>query len=268
MSQKISSRGVQNIAARKGFENVPENWILYDTVLCGEYAAQMNFHDGYTANYATLGALTEIPFFNVRNRNHGLAYNNQDTRDQTAWVFKIFTVGVQFFAPTTVCYRNGAGNPIGASLTEQHIFETELPKHASLTLQTNQDERLKINCLMAPPGVGAVSGGMAQGSRQFASQDGSFDASKGAFTQGTPVLTNKWGFSNPLEVPRRASLSAKVTFSEYGRTLLQNMPGPFSQPFRFSGGPPEQYFFLPAMCGIRVILGGQRQVQQRGQLHA
>jgi hypothetical protein len=267
MSQKISSRKTQSIAAQKGFENVPENWILYDTVLIGLGVADLSFKDGYLPSYLVLGGLNDLPYFNVRNRNHGLAYNNQDTRDQTAWVFRIYTVGVQFFGPTTNVYRDAAGVPTGAQHTEQHLFMTELPKHASLTIQTNQDERIKLNSLMAPAGAGAISGGVGYGSRQIQSGNNSFDTVKGAFSNGTSVLTNRWGFPNPLEVPRRATLSAKIRFSEYARNMLTNMPGPYYQPFRPFGGV-GSWYFSPAMCGIRVILGGQRQVQQRGQYHA
>lgn len=264
MAQKISPREVRDVAGIKDFENVPENWVLYDTVLVGGYALSMNFHDGYQPTFTALGGLTNLPFFNVRNRNHGLSYNNQDTRDQLPWVFKIFTVGVSFFAPSTVLYRD-FGTPTGAQVTEQHIFETELPKHASLVIQTNQDNRLKINSLMAPPGYGPVGGGVAQGNAEVVSTGAYANVTKGAFCQGIPELTNKWGFANPLQVPRRANLSATVTFSEYGRELLNAMPGPFKQWFRPPVGP---WFSQWGMFGIQVVLGGQRQVQQRGQYHA
>ena len=269
MSQHISKTAVHKKSIRKDFENVPENWKLFDTVLLGEYTQQMNFHDGYYANFAGMGAANSIPFFNVRNRNHGLAYNNQDTRDQMAWVFKIFTIGVSFFAPSVALYRNALGIPNGPQNSEQHLWECELPRHASLTLQTNQDERLKINSLMAPSGSGAVGGGVASGNPEVVASIQP-NVSKHNFTQGVSDLTNTWGFVNPLEIPRRASLSAVIRFSEYGRELLQTMPGPFATAFRLSRliGPPGQWYFQGGMFGIKITLGGQRQVQQRGQYHA
>lgn len=266
MAQKISPREVRDVSAIKDFENVPENWVLYDTVLMGGYALAMNFHDGYQPTFAGMGGLTNVPFFNVRNRNHGLAYNNQDTRDQLPWVFKIFTIGVSFFSPSTVLYRANGAVPSGPQVTEQHIWETELPKHASLVLQTNQDERLKIASLMCPPGYGPVGGGVASGNPDIVSGGSWPNISKGAFTQGTPELTNKWGFANPLEVPRRANLSATITFSEYGRELLKSMDGPWFQYFQSKTF--AEWFPMFGMFGIQVVLGGQRQVQQRGQYHA
>lgn len=269
MSQSMSTPQARNVADQKEFENVPENWVLYDTVLCGGFVNSIPFHDGYQPTFAAMGGLTSIPFFNVRNRNHGLAYNNQDTRDQMPWVFKIFTVGVSFFAPSCVLYRDiGMGTPQGPQITEQHIWETELPKHASVVIQTNQDERLKINALMTPPGYGPVGGGVASGNADLAHTGQNPNVTKGAFAQGIPELKNKWGFPIPLSVPRRANLSVTITLSEYGRNLLLNMPGPFENFFRDQSNPSGTWHHQYGLFGIQVVLGGQRQVQQRGQYHA
>lgn len=268
MAQQMQPRETRDVSAIKGFENVGENWTLYDTVLCGGYTSSMSFNDGYQTTFAAMGGLNSVPFFNVRNRNHGLAYNNQDTRDQLPWAFRIFTIGVSFFSPATVLYRNNAGVPRGPQNIEQALWETELPKHASLVLQTNQDERLKINTLMTPSGSGIVSGGVAQGDPELQIVGNVTPASAlQSYSQGVPELTNKWGFPNPLDVPRRANLSVTIRFSEYGRQLLQTMPGPFFQVFRADGSA-GTYTFKNGMFGIQVVLGGQRLVQQRGQYHA
>jgi hypothetical protein len=267
MTQKLVPRKATDVAAQKGFKNVAENWVLYDTVLIGGYTSSMQFNVGYFATFGALGAQTQIPFFNVRNRNHGLAYNNQDTRDQLAWGFRIFTIGVSFFAPQTVLYRDAGGNPVGPQMTEQALFETELPKHCSLTLQTNQDERLKINSLMTPPGFGIVGGGVAQGDPEStdALRGTVPNVSKGGMGQGVPELTNKWGYRNPIDVPRRANLSVTISMNEYARQMLTAMPGPWNQVF---WNTTPQHVFKYGMCGIQVVLGGQRLIQQRGQYHA
>lgn len=268
MAQEMMPREIIDVAATKAYRNVPENWVLYDTCLIGGYANSMNYHDGYFPTFAIAGAQNGIPFFNVRNRNHGLAYNNQDTRDQLPWGFKIFTIGVQFFAPQTVLYRNNAGVPEGAQVIEQNLFETELPKHCSLTLQTNQDNRLKINSLMAPSGMGIVGGGVGQGDVESNLGTANYiNPVMGGFSQGMPELKNKWGFKNPLHVPRRATLSARIELNEYARALLGAMPGPYYQPFQDIAADGTLSFHW-GMCGIRVVLGGQRLVQQRGQYSA
>jgi len=267
MSQKISlARDLQRAAA-KAPENVAENWVLYDTVLIGaQIGQQLNFTDGYQATFAALGGLTRVPFFNIRNRNHGLAYNNQDTRDALPYALRIFTIGLQFFAPSVACYRNAAGVPIGPQSAEIDLWATEIARHASITLQTNQDERLKINAQMTPAGVGTVGGGVAQGDAQQLTST-YMNVHKTNISGGVAQLTNKWGFLEPLEIPRRANVSVVVEFSEYARNLLQAMPGPMLNPFR-DDADDGSYYFAGSVAGMRVFLGGQRLVQQRGQYHA
>lgn len=266
MTQKFAKAARVDI--RKKFENVAENWVLYDTILVGAAVSVLKFNDGWFTTFNGIGQTADLPFFNVRSRAHGLAYNNQDKRDSLAWPFRIFTLGVSFFSPATALYRNTAGTPTGPQATEIHIWETELMKHCSLVLRTQQDERVKLNCAMAPPGFGIVSGGTAQGDAEDSIPQGLayINVFKGSFTSGEAVLTNKWGFPNPLEVPRTAPLEVKLQFSEHGRQLLQNMPGPFFAPIRDVAAD-GTYYFTPGMFGIQVALGGQRLVQQRGQYH-
>lgn len=264
MSQKLQDKGAYAALAKK-FENVVENWVLYDTVLITPDALTLSFPVGYFVSYAAAGAANQIPFFNVRNRNSGLAYNNQDTRDQLPYAMKIYTIGVQFFVPSTAEYRNNAGVPDGQQVSTQTTFAADIPRHCSLELQTNQDIRLKLNSLMAPPGVGAIGGGVAQG-QTLTNSFTSPNMVKSNWNQGESILTNRWGFRNPIEVPRRANLSATIRVSEYGRQLLQTMPGPLNQPLKAFAND-ESYYFIKSCAGIRVMIGGQRLVQQRGQAH-
>jgi hypothetical protein len=264
MSQTIFSADEQ-AASPAGYMNVAENWVLYDTVLIGGYVNSLHHHDGYFASFALAGLANQIPFFNVRNRNHGLQWNNQDTRDQLPYVFEIYSIGVTFFGPKVACYHDAVGVPTAPQTTALHCFEAEVPKHTSLSLWTNQDERLKLASLMAPSGYGIVSGGVAQGDIETANTY--LPVTHASFTQGQPVLTNKWGFPKPLQIPRRANLSVVLELSEYGRQLMQGMPGPFQEAFRDVAND-NSYFFSWGMSGIQVSLGGRRQVQQRGEYHA
>lgn len=264
MAQKIAKRGVG--ISNKPTANVAEPWNLYDSVLVVNNVAQLSSSEGWFSTYATVGAATEIPFFNIRNRNSGLAYCNQDTRDQLSYAMKIFSVGVQFWAPSTPCYNINVDQPIANSVTPQTIWETEIPKHTSLELQIQQDIRLKINTLMSPAGVGIVGGGVAQGNSEGYTPAYPNQV-KHNHTQGVSILTNKWGFPKPLNVPRRANLAVRLRISEYGRNLLQGMLGPTRNCFR-SLTNDGSYFFPNASAGIRVYVGGMRMIQQRGQLHA
>ncbi len=263
MSQKIMETPNQGVD--KDPENVSESWVLYDTVLVTGYANSLNFNDGYYASFSLMSAASSVPFFNIRNRNHGLAYNNQDTRDQMPYVMKIYSIGVSFFGPSTVTYRDNAGAPDGPQRVALDLFEGELPKHTSLTLTTNQDERLKIGSLLTPPGYGMMVSGVAQGDIETAYNYPNI--AKVSWNQGMPELTNKWGFKKPLLIPRRANLSVRLDFSEYARDMLDHMPGPFFQPFR-AVADQSTYAFKWAVCGIQVTIGGIREVQQRAQYHA
>ena len=183
------------------------------------------------------------------------------------YVMKIYGIGVSFFGPSTATYENVGDVPTGAQRTALDLFESELPKHMSLTLQTNQDERLKICSLLTPPGYGMMVSGVASGDSEGGIATISSPAmAKVGWTQGVPELTNKWGFRKPLEVPRRANLSVRLDISEYGRNMLAAMPGPFSQIFQDKDG--SGFVFKEGMCGIQVAIGGIREVQQRGQYHA
>jgi len=262
MSQQTSAHKRSTVSSN--VRNVAENWTLYDTTLIGPGLTSLAFNDGWLASYNALGLQAEVPFFNVRNKNVGLPYNNQDTRDALAWGFRIFTVGVRFFAPAVSVYS--LDSPIqGDQHLPQNLFETEIAKHCQLTLQTNQDERLKTHALLTPPGYGPVGGGYSQGDVVTVSNTPNVMTQTQG--QGVSILTNKWGFANPLEVPRRANLSVTLKFNDYCKNLLQAMPGPNLTPLRAVAGG-DTWYACPAIAGIQVVLGGQRLVQQRGQYHA
>lgn len=262
MSQKVFSATEQAVV-QKSFANVAEHWVLYDTVLVGGYVSSMQYNTGWFATWAAMAGVNQIPFFNVRNRSHGLPYNNQDTRDQLPYVFKIYSLGVSFYAPSTTTYEATA--PIlGAQTTANSLFEVELPKHLSIKLRTNQDERLIANSLMTPPGYGPVVSGVAQGDYETAYTVP--NVAHTSFTQGTPVFTNHWGFPKPLEIPRTANLSVILQLNQYAQHMLTVMPGPYSQPMTNVAA--SGYYNTPSCAGIQVTLGGVREVQQRGQYHA
>lgn len=261
MSQQVFSEA--NEAVAKPFANVPEAWALYDTILIGGYYASVQPNQGYFQAYATLGQNAEISFFNVRNRSHGLPYNNQDTRDQLPYVMHIYQLGVAWFAPSTVCF-NDTVTPSGAETIVNALWQTEVPKHVSVSLKTNQDERLLANALMTPPGYGPVGGGVAQGDMETAHSYPNVHHT--ANTMGSSLLVNTWGFQKPLAIPRTANISVTLRFSTYAQNLLQNFTGPLGQTMRSSAND-GTYVNAPGCSGIQVFLKGKRSVQQRGQYH-
>lgn len=244
------------------YYNVEETFPLFDTVAVTERLPSIHpTPPGWFSTFAAMGAANDIAFFNVRNKaTCGRAYNNQDTRDQTAWGYLLRSVGVQFFAPPIASLLD-ADNYM--HMQNNALWEAELPQHAALTLRINQDDYLKINVAMVNAGIGPTIGGWGQFGGQAI---GSQHMVSGANTQGEPLLKNMWHFPEPIGIPRRASLSATIKFSEYGRQLLQVMPGPDSIYYR---GPVwGQSLLINAFFGVKVVLVGQRLVQQRGELHA
>lgn len=251
--------------------NVKETQTLYDTVLIGGYIDAMEFHDGWFSTFAAIGAANEIPFFNVRNRNHHLAYNNQDKRDQVATGMRIYNMGVSFFAPQVATQffqiLLNAGGIEYAEEIHSAVWEADLPQHAGAILRINQDDRLKISCAMAQPGYGPCGGGMGHGdpTRPISNTPTAPFTMKGMTTQGVPEITNKWRFPEPIEVPRNASLSVVIKFSEWARQLLQTMSGPLNYGLQEPGG--GEFKARYCTFGIQVSLGVERLVQQRGQYH-
>jgi len=256
----------------KQLMNVSEPMTLYDTVLVSPYVESMRFHDGWYPTFAAFGSANEIPFFNVRNRNHHLAYNNQETRDQVPYGMQIFSIGIQFFAPQiasqAVLTTLNGGAPLAIEEIQSAVWEADLPQHASFEFKVNQDIRLKQSCAMAPSGMGPFGGGMGHGDPTvYISHETNVAAyMKGMTSQGIPELDARWPFPVPIDVPLRANISLVVKFSEWARTLLQTMIGPHYYLFApVGGGAPSSP--TKTIYGLRASLGVKRLVQQRGEYH-
>jgi len=258
----------------QGFMNVPEGLTLYDSILVGARIPYLKFKDGWFFNFAQAGASNSFPFLNVRNRNHHLAYNNQDTRDQLPYAMEIYSIGVDFWPPYVesqyqLTPPDGGSGGLIAYNNHSALWRNELPRHANIKFFVNQDEILNQQCCMAPSGMGPTGGGVAQGWTEGAnSVNGSETASPilGVGSMGEAAITNRWPFPFPIAVPRRASISAVVSLSEYGRKLLASLPGPYAYVLQDMAGPGT--FTKNTTFGITVSLTGKRLIQQRGRYHA
>jgi len=168
-------------------QNVREQVTLTDTVLVGKWVGQMSDRpQGWYATFAEMGAAGDLNFFNIRNRSVGIAYNNQDARDQLPYGIRVQSLGLRFWAATastfTSCLNIGEAEipreawaedeytePPFATLTNREelhagVWEADIPNHCAAELRTNQDVRLKIPVAMLPPGTGPVGGGWGWGS--------------------------------------------------------------------------------------------------------
>lgn len=259
-----------------GYQNVPEALTLCDTMLVTGQALSLKWHDGYFPSFQLAGQANSWPFFNVRNRNHGLAYNNQDTRDTLAYAFEIYSIGVDFWSPAVIqqcLYNAGNGAPAGMFVQQNMsaIWTCDLPRHASVKFNVNQDEKLNATCCMVPSGMGPVGGGAGQGDFGLLTAPPSTEALHpmyAALTQGQSEITCRFKFPNPIQVPRRASISAVVTLSEYGRQLLQAVDGPYSIKLLDKEDPDRTAIYKWSCFGVTLSLQGKRLIQQRGAYHA
>lgn len=248
------------------FQNVEEDFELYDTVGVYRDLNELgNIPPGWFTTFSALSNANALSFFDMRNRaNTDLAYNNQDTRDQTAFALKIKGISVAFWAATCAPLRmQGSAVPDQVNRFMNPFWELDLPQHASLIFRIQQDEKLKINALMAPSGSGPVGGGYGQFSALGAS--GSPLPGITANSQGITHRQNQWQFPTILGIPRRASIGVRIELSEWARNILRTEFGPFS--YVFVNGEAEADF-VNVMFGITVTLTGKRLVQQRGELHA
>ena len=246
--------------------NVLEQWPLYDTIMIGpRFDASKGYYmkSGWYADFAQIGAVNELAFFNQRVVDDvGLPYNNQEARDSMPYGFTAYSYGVIFMA-TPCQWTSSYLTPVPPPESEQwnsiQYFLTELPKHAGIELKVGRDIKVEQNCLITPAGVG-TSGNAARYS------NGPFDVGYPQSNSGAIFLKNRWKFPTAIDIPATETLSAKIRFTEYGRFLLQEMG---NSPFYVEVGMGEQDAKLGfyAYAGIQISLLGRRQVQQRGELH-
>lgn len=247
--------------------NVEEDFDIYDSMVVYWDLAQLSsVPQGWFSNFQQLSATNRIAFFDMRNKaNTDLAFNNQDTRDMSAFAMEIESIGVAFWGPGN---ENLFHIGTGANFCENTMaafWKNDLNRHCSLTLRIQNDERLKIASLMTPPGSGPVGGGYGQLALKSL-PDMSANPAIGAFTAGVPKLPNQWQFPDALAVPRRASLGVSIEINEYARTMLGRMP---AQAPLYATQEWEEGQAKPTMpFGITVHMSGKRFVQQRGALHA
>lgn len=250
--------------ARPEFMNVKENWALYDTILI--FVGAESKGTGWFSDFAAMGAVNQHYFFNVRSRSVGLPYCNMDKRDSMAFPMWVESLGVTFFAPQVESTHRGTPQKHQDDIMG-HIWEADIPRHASIVLTVMQDERVKNTVMLVPPGYGPIGGGVGQGDAEehYAGVPLIQNVIKSATSQSTPDIENRYRFPVPLEIPRNGRLQATLKFSAYGRGLLAALPDPGALAF---GGGQSPSAMLSATYGIQVSLLGKRAVQQRGAYHA
>lgn len=247
--------------------NVLETYPLFDTMgVVNDLASWSLRPQGWYPSFVLAGQAAKWEFFNQRNvASAGPEFTNLDTRDQIAWPFSLEKINVHFFGPSMVFQRNQfAAIDIWDSL-HTPLWECELPKHCGLTLNINQDCRLRLNALMPGAGGGPVASGL--GSLAAAPMNVGGNMAISTSGQGEAHVKTSYQFPEPIGIPVKAAISVTVEPCEYARQLLQAITvGPGFNAFQNVDG--DAFVLRPAFFGIRVTLHGTRQMQQRGEAHA
>lgn len=243
-------------AAGQAPNNVVENWPIYDTVQIRSDAKEK---EGY-ASFVAMAAIDEIPFFDQRKADIGIAYTNRDSNEALEYVYNLKKIGVMFRAPLLetperavegVTY--GADNPISASIW-MHLMD-----HCGLILKIREDNKLIATVPLAPEGGGFA--GMMQSPGGPPVVD---------LNNGWPDERNGFWFSgNGIVIPRGATFNVRLRFSTYAKRLLAALlgPGAYHLNLNPTADPPPADIVVPACALMRVQLNGWRAVQQRGELH-
>lgn len=252
------------------YMNVKEQWFLYDTVAISPWIDSLSHPiPGWYNSFNALGNDDNISFFTSRNKSIGLSYNNQESRDQLPFALVADTLSVAFIAPACSSQLGTLDQESyrGRMDTMSAFWSCELPQHTSVIFRTNQDERLKMVCAMAPPGYGDV--GMSMGQGDIAAQGG-ISGSTSMMGWGRAHMKYRWEFPTGIGIPRRATIGVDLRLVEWARTALQSIWGPGNNEIWITTdeGSTWSKAYKYSMFMIQVLITGRRQVQQRGQYHA
>lgn len=252
--------------------NVKQQALMYDTFgVWPTGSGNAMIPDGWVESYPEMGALSQIPFFNVRNRTAGLMWNNQHKRDSMDAGFIIESLGLDFHAmPFTSSINDWTTNyELIVDDYMSHVFMVDLPRHIGVRVKVQQDVVLKTHAFFCAPGYGLTGGGYARGQASDFSaltNDNGWDHHCSVNSQGVPSLDNRWAFPEPLEIPRNASFSVELELNEYVRGLLIAMEDDEGTFFGDIDGDDDIRELRP-FSTIQCSIFGSELVQQRGQYH-
>jgi len=253
----------------KNFENVAEQWPVYDSIIICEqmYGSEATVPGWYTS-FALFGSRETHSLF--KNRTMGTAgeqYCNMQSADSMDFAFLIDSIGLEITGPATndvqIGSVDGQGEIVGSlDYILPKWWAADFPWHVGVQLKVQQDVRWEGNAMSCPAGVGASGAGLSfqqAAVSSFAEIPWMFSNT----TQGISMLKNRQPFPEPIGVPRTGNLEVILHVGEWARTILQNITGPHSASINNDGG--VNNFYTRYM--IRCSLFGKRLIQQRDQYH-
>jgi hypothetical protein len=137
-----------------------------------------------------------------------------------------------------------------------------------IQFKVQQDIRIELPALHAPPGYGVSGGGTAFPQLPtIAPAFGEIPFCSTNAQQGVPLLNNRYPLPYKIGIPRTSSIEGILHLSQYARDILTTM-GTAPQNFVFNsatGAAP--YTFFQKRYMIQFSLIGERLVQQRAEYH-
>jgi len=265
--------------AEDQFMNVKEQWFMYDTIGITPWLEEITHPiPGWFGSFTALANTDALTFFDTRNKSIGLAYNNQESRDQVPFAYIVETLSVGFFGPACASLLSSETIPsdatwIGRMDTMSAFWDNELPQHTSVIFRVNQDERLKGVCSIVPPNYGPVGGCVGQGDFSDATPPAIGGGNYGVHANGMgrAHLKYRWEFPGGIGVPRRATMVVECRLVEWAREVLRDIWGPgyfVMRDYDPDETPENPIKPKPSLFAIQCLVTGRREVQQRGQYHA
>jgi hypothetical protein len=258
----------------KSPKNVAEAWSIYDTIAISSelYGAEQNA--GWFVDFQTFGQQEQQSFFKTRTEGLvGLPYTNQQSSDSMDFAFIAHSIGLAIWAPVPNTEadptpEDGQPNDVRRfDAVNGHWFGAELPRHMGIQFKVQQDIRIELPALHAPPGYGVTGGGTAFPQLPAVGTFGEIPFCSSNTQQGVPLLNNRYPLPYKIGIPRTSSIEGILHLSQYARDILTTM-GTAPQSFVFNsatGAAP--YTFFQKRYMIQLSLIGERLVQQRAEYH-
>lgn len=252
------------------YQNVKEVWPLYDSiVICPVFYGTEVGLPGWFTSFAAFGAREQHVLYKGRTEAvAGEQYCNMKNADTMDFAFIASSIGLEITGPPTLDTDQVSVDGGGVLFPDAIIpqwWAADFPRHCGLQFKVQQDIRLELPALSCPPGYGVVGGGTSFESAAIQAF-GDIPFMTNAVSDGTPLLSNRYPFAEPIGIPRTATIEVVLTVGQWARNILTAITGPRYMLMNSNDGTPGYRFARPRYV-IRVSLFGQRLVQQRGEYH-
>lgn len=234
---------VAQAQAIEGFNNVRQDFVLYDTIRIGG-DVETNINGWYSSFTNLLASGGVHSMFDQRQEAEtGSTYTNMKKKTGLDWPVIITSFGVEFWY----------GDPINVDLydgdrTSAKQWTDAVKRHTNCGLYTGgaDDKILTFLPEHAPYGFGT-----------FGNQVGPTVSYASLMSNGVPLAGNQFQFANwALALPKDFSIAVRFNFAKAARTIMTLMDT--VKPIVFANG---EY---ANEAQIKICMRGMREIQQVG----